>query len=380
MDNAAADEPFPGLTDIHAHPAMNAYLWGRKLRRHYMSGHTFNPLASLTDFKMLEKGNVRVLWSSLHIPEPDYFRCGLIRLIAHCTPGGRKLLKLSPWECLLQMMGNVEEQVSATERFEIARSNAELDRALERRQTAIVHTVEGGHVLGADLEADDLAGRMTRLETLADRGVASLTVAHLFPNELAGHVNAIPDKPKLPTCHLDPKVDPGRGLTTVGEAVVERMVELRMIPDVSHCTPIARRRIYELVDNRVPVIASHVGVHSMNPVPYNLEEGDAMAIAASGGVAGVIFMPYWLESSHPGPGLESIWRTMKTLNDWSGGAWKHVAIGTDFDGFTDPPDDCDSEAKLPAIREKLEAEGLSRPEAEAVVGTNAREVLRRAWR
>jgi hypothetical protein len=35
----------PGLTDIHAHPAMNAFVWDRDLRRHYFTGEAFNPLA-----------------------------------------------------------------------------------------------------------------------------------------------------------------------------------------------------------------------------------------------------------------------------------------------------------------------------------------------
>ena len=89
------DEAFPGLTDIHAHPAMNAFLWDRDLRRHYWTGRTFDPLASLTDFKMLEKGGVKVLWSALHIPEPNYFLCFLLRFAAHLFGGGRKLLKLN---------------------------------------------------------------------------------------------------------------------------------------------------------------------------------------------------------------------------------------------------------------------------------------------
>ena len=72
--------PLPGLTDIHAHPAMNAFLWDRDLRRHYWTGRTFDPLASLSDFKMLEKGGVKVLWSSLHVPEPNYISCPPIRL------------------------------------------------------------------------------------------------------------------------------------------------------------------------------------------------------------------------------------------------------------------------------------------------------------
>jgi membrane dipeptidase len=371
---------FPGLTDIHAHPAMNAFLWDRDLRRHYWTGRTFNPLASLTDFKMLEKGGVKVLWSSLHIPERQFFGCWLIRLAAHFTAGGRKLRKLTAWECLLVMMAEMERQVARTDRFEVARSNAELEQALAAGNTAIIHTVEGGHVLGAGLETDDLPGRIARLDQLAERGVASLTLAHLFPNDLAGHAEAIPAAQRSgPICQLDSEVAPLRGLTPTGQAVVERMVGLRMIPDVTHCTPVARRDVYQLVANRIPVIASHTGVQSMNPEAYNLDEDDMSAIAASGGVAGVIFMPYWLDKSDPGPGLDAIWRTMETLREWSGGSWEHVAIGTDFDGFTDPPDDCDSEAQLPVIREMLEANGLSQDDAEAVLGGNARRVLHDGW-
>jgi len=371
-----------GLTDIHAHPAMNSFLWDRDLRRHYWTGKTFDPLASLSDFKMLEKGGVKVLWSSLHIPEPAYFGCKLIRLAAHFTGGGRKLLKLNSWECLLLMMDNMERQVArAGDRFEVAHSNAELDRVLTSGKTAIVHTVEGGHVLGAGLDADDLPGRLSRLQQLADHGVASLTLAHLFPNDLAGHAEAIPAAQRtFPLCPLDTGVDLQRGLTAHGEAVVERMVELRMLPDVTHCTPAARQDVYRVVANRIPVIASHTGVQSLNPEPYNLDEADVRAIAATGGVAGVIFMPYWLEQSHPGPGLEAIWSTMNAMRVWNSGSWENVAIGTDFDGFTDPPDDCDSEAQLPRIRKLLDSNGVAASDADAVLGDNARRALRDGWR
>jgi membrane dipeptidase len=382
MDDPSNADAFPGLTDVHAHPAMNAFLWRRDLRRHYWTGRTFNPLASLTDFKMLEKGGVKVLWSSLHVPEPNYFRNPPIRLLAHLTRGGRKLLKLNAWECVLAMMAEMERQVArAEDRFQVAHSNAELDKALAAGRTAIVHTVEGGHILDAGLAADDVDGRLARLIQLADSGVASLTLAHLFRNDLAGHAEGIPeDQHKILFWRLDTEVDLSLGLTPTGKAVVERMVELRMVPDVTHCTPVARKQIYELVANRVPVIASHIGVQSLNPVPYNLDESDVRAIAASGGVVGVIFMPYWLQESHPGPGLEAIWKTIDTLREWSGDSWEHVAIGTDFDGFTDPPDDCNSAAKLPLIREMLDANGVSRGDADAVLGTNARRVLRNGWR
>jgi membrane dipeptidase len=374
-------QAFPGLTDIHAHPAMNSFLWDRDLRRHYWTGKAFDPLASLSDFKMLEKGGVKVLWSSLHIPEPGFLNSPPIRLAAHLFRGGRHLLKRSAWECLRLQMDQMEQQVARTDRFDVARSNDELEKILAAGQTAIVHTVEGGHVLSAGLDPNDVDGCLDRLELLAGRGVASLTLAHLFPNDLAGHAEGIPrEEHKILFWKLDTKVDLTRGLTDKGRAVVERMVQLRMVPDVTHCTPISRQEIYALVANRVPVVASHIGVYSMNPVEYNLEETDVQAIVASGGVVGVIFMPYWLEESDPGPGLEAIWQTMETLHGWSGGSWAHVAIGTDFDGFTDPPDDCNSEAKLPLIQEMLAAHGVTGSDAEAVLGGNARRVLRSAWR
>ena len=266
----------------------------------------------------------------------------------------------------------------------MAGSNAELDNVLKAGRTAIVHTVEDGHVVGTGLDEDDLAGRLARVDELAKRGVASITLAHLFPNELAGHTEGIPEKQrKSRLCPLHTQVDLTRGLTATGEAVVKRMVEKQMIPDVTHCTPKARARVYELVKEKspgFPVIASHNGVKSMNDVPYNLDEADVQAIAASGGVVGVIFMPYWLDKANPGKGLDAIWRTMEALRALGGGSWDHVAIGTDFDGFTDPPDDCKNASELPRIRELMEHKGVSREDAEAILGGNARRVLRAGWR
>ena len=378
----ADQPPFPGLTDIHAHPAMNAFLWNRDLRKHYFNGAAFNPLASLSDFKMLEKGGVKIQWSSLHIPEEQYFRCVWIRLLARFLKNGRKLLKLSAWDCLLLQMDLMERQVArAEDRFRIVRSYAELGQVVDAGSTAVVHTVEGGHVLGAGLDDDDLDGRLDRLAQLADRGVASLTLTHLFPNDLAGHAEAIPGpQHRILTCRLNTEVDLNRGLTDTGKAIVDRMVELRVIPDITHCTPVARQQIYDRVRGGIPLIASHIGVQPMNDEKYNLDRSDVDAIVASGGVVGVIFMPYWLDRTHPGPGLDAIWRTMEQLHDWSGGSWEHVAIGTDFDGFTDPPDDCRNSGALPQVREMLEQKGLGRAEVEAILGTNARRVLRDGWR
>jgi microsomal dipeptidase-like Zn-dependent dipeptidase len=69
----------------------------------------------------------------------------------------------------------------------------------------------------------------------------------------------------------------------------------------------------------------------------------------------------------------------ETVHEWSGGSWEHVAIGTDFDGFTDYPDDCDSEAKLPPDPRDAGGQGGLGEDADAVLGANARGVLRDGW-
>ncbi len=373
-------EPFPGLTDVHAHPAMNAYFWDRDLRRHYCSGKYFNPLASLTDFPMLERGRVKVLWSALHIPEPELLRFLPLRIAARFTRGGRSLLKPNgSWQALLGMWATMERQAASAPngRFQVAHSNAELDRIVAEGNTAIIHTVEGGHVLGAGLHPDDVDGRLKRLDMLAARGVASLTLTHLFPNDLAGHAEAIPGLLKC-LGRFDTGVDLDRGLDRTGGAVIDRMVKLGIVPDVSHCTPRARTEIYERVSGEIPVIATHVGMKSLNGEEYNLTPGDVEAIASSRGIVGVIFMTHWLKKPDPKEGLEAIWETMDAIRAASG-SWRHIAIGTDFDGFTDPPDDCHDASQLPEIEKLLERKGLARPDIEAVLGGNARRVLRESW-
>jgi microsomal dipeptidase-like Zn-dependent dipeptidase len=374
---------FPGLTDIHAHPALNAWLWGRNLEHHWWSSTVFNPLATLSDFKMLRKGGVKVLWSSLHVPEPAYMECWPLRFVARFFSGGRMLLKEDAWTCLDSQRQRMERQVSGTDDMRIVRSNAELDAARAAGDVAIVHTVEGGHHLGAGLADDDLDGRLARVDKLAEWGVASLTLAHLFPNELAGHAEAIPeDHRKGPLswfCKWDTGVDPKKGLTDVGRAVLDRMIERRIIPDISHCNPKSRTEIYEHVANRIPIVATHVGVQALNSADYNLLQSDVKAIKDSGGVIGVIFMPHWLDEAHPGPGLEPIWKTMELLHAWSGDSWDHVAIGTDFDGFTDPPDDVKDASRLPKVHAMLALHDVSDDDARKILGANARRVLSNGW-
>ena len=168
-----------------------------------------------------------------------------------------------------------------------------------------------------------------------------------------------------------------QGLTRFGEQVVERMVELGMLIDIAHCTPPARKRIYDIVGNRAPLIASHVGAYTINPDPYNLKDWEIKRIADGGGVIGVILMNYWLMPRESVRGLNIITQTLRAFVNAAGE--DAVGLGTDFDGFTEPPSDLLNAAQLPRLTQRLLAEGFGEALVQKILGGNALRVLRDGW-
>ena len=90
---------FPGLTDIHAHPAMNAFLWDRDLRRHYFTGKRVQPAGQphrLQDARAGRREGAVVVAARPRARATS--RCLPIRIAAHFTSGGRMLLKQDAWD------------------------------------------------------------------------------------------------------------------------------------------------------------------------------------------------------------------------------------------------------------------------------------------
>jgi membrane dipeptidase len=235
------------------------------------------------------------------------------------------------------------------------------------RPIAVIHNIEGAH---------SLDGNVDNVQRLFDRGVAYLTLAHFYENEAVYPCFPYPESVQGLGCFQGDR-NVALGLKPFGEEVVEKMVELGMILDIVHCTPPARKRIYDIVGNRLPIIASHVGAYEINPSPYNLKDWELAKIADSGGVAGVIFMNYWLMPHETKRGLNYIARTIEHFVKVAG--VEHTAIGSDFDGFTDPPDDLKDAARFPKLTQRLIAEGYSQEQIGKIWGENVLRVLREGW-
>jgi membrane dipeptidase len=368
------------LTDVHAHPSLKAFLFRRNLWRHYKSGAAFNPFSSRSDFRMLRKGRVGVLWAGHYLPERQLFKdCFLLRLAAFLlTPAYWKLTRGPVFDRLLQMMDALEREIHRDPtQIELARSVHDIDRIRREGKIAVVHTVEGAHVL---------EGEPDRLRALAKRGVAMLTLNHFYRNGVGSQVDAMPkDMCIRKLCSFEFRVDEPPHLTDFGREVLRVLSQVRIIPDVTHCTPDARAEILAEIDRRQPIVASHVGVKALNPDPYNLGEDEIREIAASGGVVGVILMPYWLardgarrDVGVERSGVDQVVDTMEHIERITG-SWDHVVIGTDFDGFTEPPEDLKDASRLGLITRTLLDRGVPEDDIKKVLGGNARRVLETGW-
>ena len=159
------------------------------------------------------------------------------------------------------------------------------------------------------------------------------------------------------------------------------MLDLGMLIDISHCTINARKRIYDIVkSNRKSecLLASHNGAFEINPLSYNLQDWELKWFADHGCVAGIIFMNYWISPTDTGLGLKYIERTLNHIINVCG--TDVAAIGTDFDGFTDPPDELVDMSELPRITAYLKGLDIDDEIIEKFLGQNALRLLTKGWR
>jgi membrane dipeptidase len=323
-------------------------------------------------------GGVNVLCSAVHVPEAGVLDdCPPLRYATLLVPPVHRLIRGDPFAGAMQVLSDFERALAAAGpvdglRTAVARSPADLDAAVARGDLAIVHTLEGAH---------HLAGDAANVARFAARGVAMLTLAHFYPNGVAPPVDGVPPAQKHLGCFRSPK-DLTAGLTALGHDVIAEMLRVGMLVDLTHCTRPARREALDAIGSRRPVVMSHVGAGSINDDPMNPSPGEVRRIADTGGVVGVIAMEHWLGATGTtgttgATGVGLMVRTVRELVDQGG--IETVALGTDFDGFTDPPDDLPDPASLPLLTEALLADGFSELDAEMILGGNAIRVLREGW-
>jgi len=241
----------------------------------------------------------------------------------------------------------------------IVRTIADLDAAREDGVLAAVMHHEGAEAIDPGLQA---------LELWYAAGLRSLGPVWSRPNAFAHGVPFMfPASP-----------DTGPGLTAAGRRLVRRCAELGIAVDLSHLNEAGFWDVARL--DGAPLIASHSGVHALCASTRNLTDAQLDAIAASGGLVGIVFAAPFIRADGADDAdtpLSTIVAHIRYAADRIG--VEHVALGSDFDGAT-VPDELGDVAGLPRLLDALAAAGFTEDEVRAIAWDNWRRVLARAWR
>lgn len=396
------------VVDLHCHSAIKASIFHRNMgspKEKFLMGlfkRKFWPLANRTSFPRLVEGGLDVMLSTAFIPEGGWYEdMSLAKWLIKLAPNVRKeIYEASYFDATMNVLDEMEDQASDwnknqdNRKIAICKSVSDLDKALEDGSLALIHSVEGAHSLQAnsaqrkphDIDTtheEKLNTALSNLEKFYNKGVAYLTLAHFYENDCAPPVFPWPE---YALSHgnwesLLSKWDEDKGLSDIGEAVVEKMFELGMLLDISHCTLKARRRIYEIAEHHHAeqcIFASHVGAFEVNRLSYNLQDWELKWLGHHGGVAGIIFMNYWISPVDSQLGLKYIEQTVDHIINVAGS--DVPAIGTDFDGFTDPPDEIIHMGQLPRITSHLKAVGWDDHTIRKFLGGNSLRLIRNGWK
>ena len=383
------------IVDLHSHAALKAMIMdhdlGKDKKRWLLKffERGFFPFSDRVTFPKMEKGGIDVLLSTAYILEREWVKdISLIRWLLRLVPSVRRILiDPSYFDVTNYMLDEMESQI---ETYNVARegrvahlalSVEDLNKGLNAGSMCVVHSIEGAHSLETH-DHNTEEELLNNLEHFFNRGVAYLTLAHFYPNKIA--YPAFP-YPEYALKHLKWKKilgqwDMNEGLTPVGEKVVEKMLELGMLIDIVHCTPKGRAQVRDIASHHNKkncVIASHMATFEINRDPMNLTDEEIKWMADNGGVIGVILMNYYLAPYAAALGLKHVENNINHIINVGG--IDTVGIGTDFDGFTDPPDEIVDMSELPRLTKYLAALGYNDEQLKKLLGGNGLRVLRDGW-
>lgn len=182
--------------------------------------------------------------------------------------------------------------------FRIVRRFADIDEAKASRRMGIVFGLQDGV---------SFAGDLTRLKVLHQLGIRIIQPTYNRRNLIG-----------------DGCLEPAdAGLSRLGREAIERMDELKIVVDLSHCGKATTRDA--VAASKRPVAFTHTGCAALTDHPRNKSDEALRSLAARGGVAGIYFMPY-LRKSGQQQAADVIAHLEHAVNV---AGEEHVGIGTD---------------------------------------------------
>jgi membrane dipeptidase len=286
---------------------------------------------------------------------------------------------------ILNQHQTVEDYVNTPGRdLVIAHSPAELAAQLgaAQRKPILVHAIEGGFAVGGDVSEVH-----AHVRELADRGVAYITVAHLFFRQVATNAPALPFLPDVIYNRVFHQ-DGSEGLTALGRELVEAMVDEGILVDLTHMRAQSIRDVFALLDARdpageIPVIATHMA-YRFGGLEYSFDDGIVTRVAARGGLLGLILCQHYITSGLSDVketfdgSVDALCRHIDKIHELTG-SYDHIGIGSDLDGYIKPAlPGLEHQGRMADLQRAL-ADRYGDDVAQQIAGGNAVRILQTQW-
>lgn len=255
--------------------------------------------------------------------------------------------------CLAEIHRQIDtlERLAQAGALTLCKTADEVLAARRAGRLAALVGLEGGHCLENDPKSQTV---LDRLRVLGQRGARYLGLLHFSKNALG-----------FPAMGWGQ--DDTQGLTPLGCEVVDVCREFGILVDLAH---INRRGFFDAVARKPgPLLVSHTGLAGVYPHWRNIDDEQARAVAASGGVIGVIFAPRFLGKD----GLDGVVAHLLHLIQLVGP--DAVGLGSDWDGFVRPTQGLESPARLPNLTEALLKTGMKAETIHKILGGNVLRLL-----
>ena len=299
-----------------------------------------------------------------------------LNLLDHWQQQGASYLSINvgfdvmDWQDTLATLAAYRRWILARpERFVLAGSTADIDRARTEGKFALSFDIEGMNALNGNL---DMVGTYHAL------GVRQMLFAYNLNNAAGGG------------CH-----DEDHGLTEFGCAVVREMNRVGMLVDCSHAGH--RTTLDIMQESTRPVVFSHSNPAAVWNHQRNIHDDQIRACAATGGVIGLNGMGIFLGDNDIA--VDTLIRHLSYVSDLTGP--QHIGFGFDYSPALDIdigeilasrpdfwPDGQQYDTRgikhagpelLPPLIDAMADSGFSDDDIRGFLGENFRRVAAKAW-
>ncbi len=250
-------------------------------------------------------------------------------------------------ESLRQIDAFYQMQERCADQFVFAGRAADIEEAKGDGRVAGMLGLEG---------TEPLAGDMGLLRVYHRLGVRNVGLTWNYRNHVGDGVG----------------VDDAGGLTDFGRLLVVECFQLGMMVDIAHLAPPGVKDVLEMAEG--PVIASHANAYALCAHRRNLTDAQLDALAATGGVVCVTFVPGFITDSPAEASLERLLDHIDYIVHRIG--VEHVGIGSDFEGYDGMTQGLEDVTRLPALTTGLAARGYDALAIRRILGLNLLRVFR----